>query len=189
MKLYIKNMVCNRCKTVVKAELEKAGLQVRQVELGEIEIAEEVLSGQQLDAVKQAMSTHGFELIDDHKSKIIERIKNHVIDIVHHSEEPTNLKHSQYLAQQLGYDYTYLSRLFSEVEGITIEQYFISQRIERAKELLIYDELSLTEIADKLYYSSVAHLSSQFKKITGMTPSQFKNLRNKNRKPLDEVGH
>lgn len=180
-------MVCNRCKMVVKGELEKLGIETRQVELGEIEV-EGTLSPAQLGQVQAALQPLGFELIDDKKGRIIEKIKSLVIELIHHSAEHTKLKYSEYISGQLHYDYPHLSKLFSEVEGITIEQYIISQKIEKVKELLVYDEMSLSQIADKLGYSSVAHLSAQFKKTTGLTPSFFKNLGIRNRKPLDEVG-
>ena len=186
MKLYIKNMVCNRCIMVVKSEFEKLGLEPLSVELGEVEIQKELTAGekQKLTAVLQRS---GFDLIDDKRSRIIERIKTLIIELVHknHNDLKTNL--SGYLTSHLNHDYHYLSNLFSEVEGTTIEKYFIAQKIEKVKELLVYDELSLSEIADRLNYSSVAYLSSQFKKVTGLTPSHFKNIRSIRRKPLDEV--
>lgn len=187
MQLYIKNMVCDRCRKVVKEELTKLGLEPIRTELGEVEVAG-VLSAAQLEQIQSALVPLGFELIDDKKSRTIEKIKSLVIDLVHHTEEPTKLKYSEYLSGHLHSDYPSLSKLFSEVEGITIEQYIISQKIEKVQELLVYDELSLSQIADRLGYSSVAHLSSQFKKTTGLTPSFFKNLDIRKRKPLDEVG-
>lgn len=186
MNLYIKNMVCNRCLMVVKAELEKLGLHPVNMTLGEVALREEKLTSEQLMQVQEALNAVGFELIDDKKSKLIERIKTLVVELVHYAE-PLNIKHSAYLSEKLNYDYSYLSKLFSEVEGITIEHYTIMQRIERVKELLIYDELSLSEIADKLGYSSVAHLSAQFKKVTGLTPTFYKNKGIHQRKPLDTI--
>jgi AraC-like DNA-binding protein len=186
MTLYIKNMVCNRCRMVVKGELEKLGLQPLNVELGEVELGEKP-SDEQLTALKNNLAAVGFELIDTKKGRIIEKIKNVVIELIHHSEDQTKLKYSEYISQKLNHDYSYLSKLFSEVEGKTIEQYIIAQKIEKVKELLVYDELSLSEIAWKLGYSSVAHLSAQFKKVTGLTPSFYKGKGLHQRKPLDGV--
>ena len=180
-------MVCNRCRMVVKTELEKLGLQPLSVNLGEIELAEKPTSGQ-LSALKDNLSALGFELIDDKKGRTIEKIKNLVIELIHHAEEQTKLKYSEYLSQKLNRDYSSLSKLFSEVEGLTIEQYIINQKIEKVKELLVYDELSLSEIAWRLGYSSVAHLSAQFKKVSGLTPSFYKDKGMHQRKGLDEVG-
>lgn len=186
MKLYIKNMVCNRCKMVVKYELEKLDLHPASIELGEVELTAE-LSAEKKQQLDLALQGAGFELIDDKKSRIIERIKTLIVELVHrnNSELKTNL--SDHLSKQLHHDYHYLSNLFSEVEGTTIEKYFIAQKIEKVKELLVYDELSLSEIAFRLNYSSVAYLSSQFKRVTGLTPSHFKNIKGTKRKSLDEV--
>lgn len=186
MMLYLKNMVCNRCKMVVRSELEKQGLNVLSVELGEAEIAE-VLSLAQKQALNEALLPLGFEVIDDKKSRLIEHIKNLIIELVHQKDSELTTNLSDFLSSRLHYEYSYLSKLFSEVEGVSIEKYFIAQKIERVKELLVYDELSLSEIAFQLHYSSVAHLSNQFKKVTGLTPSYFKNLKSDKRKPLDEV--
>jgi len=180
-------MVCQRCKTAVKNELERVALHPQSVELGEVELAEEI-SAAKLEELQAGLQALGFELIDDKKSRTIEKIKSLVIDLIHHNGEQTRLKYSEYITQHLHYDYSYLSKLFSEVEGVTIEQYIIAQKIEKVKELLVYDELSLSEIADRLGYSSVAHLSAQFKKVTGLTPSFFKNMGGRHRHPLDEVG-
>lgn len=180
-------MVCNRCKLAVRSTLENLKLHPVAISLGEVDIAEDNLTAEQLVAINTEFATLGFELIDDKKSRIIEKIKNVIIKLVHYSEDETRLKHSEYISQELHYDYSYLSKLFSEVEGITIEHYIISQKIEKAKELLVYDELSLSEIADQLGYSSVAHLSAQFKKVTGLTPSHFKKLHDRQRFPLDDV--
>lgn len=188
MKLHIKNMVCGRCIMVVRQELEKLGFQVLQLELGEANISEEQLSAEKLAALKTALSAAGFELIDDRKSRLIEQIKNLIVQTIHHSEEPPVLKYSELIGSHLLHDYAYLSKLFSETEGITIEQYIIRQKIEKVKELIAYDERSLTEIAYQLGYSSVAHLSAQFKSITGMTPTSFRKQHQKQRTPLDEVG-
>jgi len=186
MKLYIKNMVSNSCKTIVKSEIKKLGLNLLFIELGEVEIAENMAEEQryQLDINLQKL---GLELLDNKKSMIVERIKNRIIELVHYSDKRMKVKLSFYLSEKLEYDYTYLANLFSENQGITIEHFFLNHKIERVKELLIYDETSLTEIADKMQYSSVAHLSSQFKKITGLTPSNYKLLRLKKRTPLEEM--
>lgn len=186
MKIYIKNMVCNRCRMVVRNELEQRGLEPLIVELGEAELKNE-LSDAGKKELGEALHQLGFELIDDKKSRLIERIKTIIIELVHQKNSEMNTNLSELLAEQLHHDYHYLSNLFSEVEGSTIEKYFIAQKIERVKELLVYDELSLSEIAYQLNYSSVAYLSSQFKKVTGLTPSYFKNIKGIKRKPLDEV--
>ena len=186
MKLHIKNMVCNRCIMVVNDELEKLGLHPASVELGEVVLSEE-LSDIQKDQVKSALEKVGFELIDNRKSQLIERVKTLLIELVHRQNNKLNTNLSDYLILQLGHDYSSISTLFSEVEGTTIEKYYIAQKIERVKELLVYDELSLSEIAHLLNYSSVAHLSKQFKKTTGLTPSHFKQIGALKRKPLDEL--
>ena len=187
LKLHIKNMVCQRCKMVVENELKKLHLHPIAVELGEVTLAENRLNDGQLAAVTKALEEVGFELLDDRKSRTIEKIKNIVINAVHHTDEPTQHKYSQLITDSLHYDYPYLSRLFAEVEGITIEHYIIQQKIERVKEYLIYDELSLSQIAYNMGYSSTAHLSAQFKKVTGLTPTQFKAIQHKSRKPLDGI--
>ena len=173
MKLYIKNMVCSRCKMVVKDALMKFGLHPTSVELGEVEVTEE-LNKEQKQKLNQTFLSFGFELIDDKRSRLIEKIKNTIVKLVHYSDEQLKINFSQYISELLHHDYTYLSNLFSEVEGTTIEQYFIAQKIERAKELLMYDELSLSEIAFQLNYSSASHLSKRFKKVTGLTPTHIK---------------
>lgn len=178
MKLLIKNMVSLRCKMIVKSELENLGLHFKTVDLGEVEMAEEIPPPVK-EALKTALQKYGFELMEDKKSILIEKIKNIIVEMIHYSEEPPVLNFSAFLSEKLAYDYNYLSNLFSEVKGITIEHYIIAHKIERAKELLIYDELTLTEIAEKLHYSSVAHLSNQFKKVTGLTPSFFKKMKHK----------
>jgi len=179
-------MVCIRCKMVVKDELTKLGLHYAVVELGEAEILEKI-STQQHDQFRDALLRSGLELMDDKKSMLIEKIKNVIIELVHYSEEPLGIKLSEFLSQKLNHDYTYLANLFSEVQGTTIEKFYISHKIERVKELLVYDELNLTEIAYLMHYSSVAHLSTQFKKITGLTPSHFKQLRAKRRNMLENL--
>lgn len=186
MKLYIKNMVCNRCIMVVRTELKKFGLHPVSVELGEVEIADEI-NEEEKEALNEVMYQLGFQLINDKKSRWIEQIKNVVVELVHHQEAQIKTNLSTYISEKINYDYSYLSNLFSEVQGVTIEQYYIAQKIEKVKELLVYDELSLGEIADELHYSSVSHLSKQFKKVTGLTPTHFRQVKEKKRKPLDEV--
>lgn len=177
-------MVCNRCKLVVKLELEKMKLTVKSIELGEVEIIED-LSNSQKGEVAQRLVKLGFEWMDDKKSRTIEKIKTLIIDLIYNQNSALDTNLSDYLAKQILQDYSTLSSLFSDVEGITIEKYFIQQKIERVKELLIYDELNLNEIATLLHYSSTAHLSAQFKKITGLTPSYYKQLKDKKRKQID----
>jgi AraC-like DNA-binding protein len=163
---------------VVKSELEKIGLHYIAVELGEADIMEDI-SSEQLDRLNIALKKSGLELMDDKKSILVEKIKTIIIELVHYTDEPITINLSNYLSEKLNLDYTYLANLFSEVKGTTIEQFYLTHKIEKVKELLVYDELNLTEIAFKLHYSSVAHLSNQFKKMTGLTPSHFKKLKNK----------
>lgn len=179
-------MVCNRCIMAVRNELEQKGYTIQSIELGEVEIDND-LSKSELEVLDNSLKKLGFELIEDRKSRIIEQIKNEIVYLVHHSGEILNTNLSFWLADKLHYDYTYLSNLFSEVEGTTIEKYFISQRIEKVKELLVYDELSLAEIADMLGYSSPAYLSSQFKKVTGLTPTFYKSIKETKRRNIDEL--
>jgi len=170
----------------VKSELKKLGLHFIVVELGEAEIMED-LSDEYLDRLNIALKKNGLELMDDKKSILVEKIKTIIIELVHYTDEQSKLNLSDYLSEKLNHNYTYLANLFSEVKGTTIEQFHLAHKIERVKELLVYDELNLTEIADKLHYSSVAHLSNQFKKMTGLTPSHFKSLKDKKRAPLGNV--
>ncbi|MDB5147337.1 MAG: helix-turn-helix protein [Mucilaginibacter sp.] len=186
MKLYIKNMVCSRCKMMVKTELEKAGLQPVTIDLGEVEV-KEVPTPSQLKQLESSLNELGFELIDDQKSRLIEQIKTLIIEQVHYAKGQSLLKLSALLTSKLNYDYGYLSNLFSAVEGSTIEKYYIAQRIEKVKELLVYNELNLSEIAFQLAYSSVAYLSSQFKQVTGMTPSAFKALQGSKRRNIEDI--
>lgn len=179
-------MVCDRCILVVRNELEKMGIGIEQIKLGEVRTQEEVTAEKKAD-IERVLTGLGFELIDDKKSRIIERIKNIIIDLVHHRDNGIKEKLSEILRKELHHDYNYLSGLFSEVEGTTIEKYFIAQKIEKVKELIVYDELSLSEIAFRLNYSSVGYLSNQFKKVTGLTPSHFKQVKDDKRKPLDKV--
>lgn len=185
-KLYIKNMVCNRCIMVVKSELEKLGISPASIILGEVTLSGG-LNPEQKDALSKKLEDLGFALIDDRRARLIEQIKNAIIELVHYNNNDLKVNLSDYISEKLHHDYNYISNLFSEIEGTTIEKYFIAQKIERVKELLVYDELTLNEIAFKLNYSSVAHLSSQFKKVTGLTPSHFKQIKTNKRKPLDEV--
>jgi AraC-like DNA-binding protein len=171
---------------VVKEELAKLGLHYIVVELGEVDILENI-SVEQHEQFRAGLLKSGLELLDDKKSVLIQKIKNIIIELVHYSEEPLSLKFSEFLSQKLHYDYTYLANIFSEVQGITIEQFFISHKIERVKELLVYDQLNLTEIAYLMHYSSVAHLSAQFKKVTGLTPSHFKQIKKKRRNMLEDL--
>ncbi|MES2005501.1 MAG: helix-turn-helix transcriptional regulator [Bacteroidota bacterium] len=186
MKLYIKNMVCDRCVMAVRRQLEDFHIGYNRIQLGEVELSEEI-TDDLLPVLGSALEKMGFELLDDRKAKIVDKIKNTIIHLVHYEAEELNLKFSAFLADKLKLEYHYLSSLFSSIEGITIEKYIILQRIEKAKELLMYDELTLSEIADRLGYSSVQHLSQQFKKTTGLTPSHFKQLRENKRKPIDKV--
>jgi len=171
---------------VVKEELTKAGLHYITVELGEADIIENI-SPSQRDLVRVALLKAGLELMDDKKSILIQKIKNVIIELVHYSDEPLTVNFSDFLSEKLDHNYTYLANLFSEVQGITIEKFIIEHKIERVKELLVYNELNLTEIAYLMHYSSVAHLSTQFKKVTGLTPSHFKKLKEKRRSMLDDV--
>ena len=179
-------MVCIRCKMVVKDELTKLGIHCTSVELGEADIVE-TLSSEQQDQFKDALVRSGLELMDDKKSVLIQKIKNVIVELIHYTDEPLAVNFSVFLSKKLDYDYTYLANLFSEVQGITIEKFIITHKIERVKELLVYNELNLTEIAFLMHYSSVAHLSAQFKKITGLTPSHFKQLKEKRRSMLEDL--
>ncbi len=179
-------MVSLRCKMIVKSELTIMGVNFTVVELGEVEIAEK-LSEVKYAQLKLALLAHGLELMEDKKSILIEKIKNIIVEMVHYTEDPLNINFSDYLSNKLNYDYNYLSNLFSEVKGSTIEQYIIAHKIERAKELLIYDELTLTEIAYMLNYSGVSHLSRQFKKVTGLTPSFFKRMKHKRLRAREDL--
>jgi AraC-like DNA-binding protein len=171
---------------VVKAELAKLGLHHNIVDLGEAEILD-YISPEQVNLLKTELLKSGLELMNDKKSILIQKIKNAIIEVVHYSEEPLRIKLSEYLSRKLNHDYTYLANLFSEVQGTTIEKFFIAHKIERVKELLVYNEFNLTEIAFQMHYSSVAHLSSQFKKVTGLTPTHFKQLKDKRRSMLEDV--
>lgn len=184
--LYIKNMVCDRCKTAVVQALQKLNLTTVKVELGVVVIKGDISSECRI-RVSNALTALGFELLEDRQQQIVDRIKSEIIELVHYKNNKSAINLSAYLSGKLGSDYSALSKLFSESTGITIEKYFILQKTERIKELLFYDEMSLSEIADMMNYSSVAYLSTQFKNITGMTPSQFKAQNKKNLKQLDKI--
>lgn len=186
MKLYIKYMVSLRCKLVVKEELRKLAIGWKSIDLGVAEICGD-LTDEQHTALQVGLSKSGLELLDDKRSILIERIKNVVTEMIHYADEFPTQNYSDYISEKLGYDYTYLSNIFSEVKGITIQQFIILNKIERVKELLLYDELNLTEISYKLNYSSVAHLSNQFKKITGLSPSFFKKMKNARANNLENL--
>ncbi|HTJ14619.1 MAG TPA: helix-turn-helix domain-containing protein [Dinghuibacter sp.] len=183
MQLSIKNMVCDRCIAAVDRLLKEEGLHPVEVRLGEAKITEDVIDK---DRLQRTLKAAGFALLDDRKSRLVERIKNTIVRLVHHTGEPPREKYSQLIAEDAGHEYPYLSKLFSESEGTTIEQFLLRQKIEKVKEYLNYDELTLSEIAEKMGYSSVAHLSAQFRKVTGQTPTEYKTQ--KGRTPLDQVG-
>ena len=187
MKLYIKYMVSLRCKMKVKEDLIKLGIPYRSIDLGVVESMND-LTHEQFEQLKESLKRAGLELMEDKKSILVEQIKNVIIEMIHYSnDELPKVKYSDYISEKLGYDYTYLSNLFSEVKGITLQQFIIINRIERVKEMLIYDELNLTEISYKLHFSSVAHLSNQFRKVTGLTPSFFKKLKLKRSDNLENM--
>lgn len=186
MKYFVKNMVCPRCIMAVRLIFQELNYSPTEVSLGEVETVEPV-STEKLPVLREKLTSFGFELIDDSKSQLIERIKTLIIEAIHYRKEDLKVNYSDFIAANLGKDYHYLSNLFSEVTGTTIEKYIISQKIERVKELLVYDEHTLSQIAYELGYSSVAHLSSQFKKVTGLTPGHFRQIGHNKRKPLDQV--
>ncbi len=186
MKLYVKYMVSIRCKMVVIAELERLEINFTTVDLGEVEVPG-TISRTQIESLTSALKRSGLELMEDKKAILIEKIKQVIIETIHYSDEALRINFSDHLTEKLSYDYTYLANLFSEVESTTIEHFIIKHKIERVKELLLYDELSLTEISYKLHYSSVAALSNQFRKITGLTPTFFKHIKRKRMGGLDNV--
>lgn len=186
MKIIIKNMVSIRCKMLVQSELENLHLDYKVVELGEAVLPAKIPAEKQ-DALKVALQKWGLELMDDKRSILIEKIKNVIVEMVHYADELPKTNYSNYISDKLDQDYTYLANLFSEVVGTTIEHFIIAHKIEKVKELLVYDEINLTKIAEKLHYSSVAHLSNQFKKVTGLTPSHFKHLKKKRRVALENM--
>lgn len=179
-------MVSLRCKMMVKSELEKLGLVYMDVDLGKVELMEPITDKKRKELARN-LQLSGLELMEDKKSILIEKIKALIIDMVHYSDDLPQVNNSDYISKQLGYDYIYLSNLFSEVKGITLQQFIILHKIEKVKELLLYDEMSLTEIAIRLHYSSVGHLSNQFKKITGLTPTFYKQIKNKRRQNLEDI--
>ena len=179
-------MVSIRCKMVVKSELEKLNLKYKSVELGEVEL-EQAIDDWQRDTLRTALLTYGLVVMDDKRSILVEKIKTLIIEMIHYNDELPDVNYSVYISEKLNYNYTYLANLFAEVKGTTIEHFIILHKIEKVKELSIYDELSLTEIASLMKYSSAAHLSKQFKKITGLTPSYFKQMKNQRRNPLEDL--
>ncbi len=181
-------MVSTRCRMMVKEELKKLGLHFIVVDLGEVEIMEDI-SVKQRGQLKAGLLSSGLELMDDKKAMLIEKIKNVIIEMVHYADEMPKVNYSEYISEKLDHDYTYLANIFSEVKGITIQQFIIIHKVEKVKEFLLYDELNLTEIAFKMHYSSVAHLSNQFKKVTGLSPSHFQQLKDKRRSPIEEIGN
>ncbi len=186
MKLYIKYMVSLRCKMIVREELNKLGLHNTALDLGVVEITEEI-SADQRQQLKKNLNSSGLELLDDKRSILIEKIKTVIIEMIHYSDEIPKVNYSDYISEKLNYDYSYLSNIFSEVKGTTIQHFIIMHKIEKVKELLLYDQLNLSEISFKLHYSSVAHLSNQFKKITGLSPSFFKKLGRTRAENLEDV--
>lgn len=181
-------MVSNRCKLAVKDALKQLGLHFIVVDLGEVEIMETISPAQRMH-IRTALMNSGLELMDDKRAVLIEKIKNAIVEMVHHTDETIKVNFSDFLSEKLDHDYTYMANLFSEVQGTTIEQFMIAHKIERIKELITYGELNITEIAWKMKYSSVAHLSNQFKKMTGLSPSHFRKLKDKRRMPLEEIGN
>lgn len=188
MKLYIKYMVSRRCIMIVKAILREMDLHFIMVDLGVVEIMEE-LTPVQLEALNNALQESGLELMDDKRAILIESIQSVIIEMIHNEKDLTSINYSEYISEKLNHNYTYLSNIFSEVKGTTIQQFIILHKIEHIKELIMYDELNMTEISYKMNYSSVAHMSNQFKKITGLTPSHFKLLKDKRRTPIEDIGN
>ncbi|MFO7864664.1 MAG: AraC family transcriptional regulator [Salinivirgaceae bacterium] len=186
MKIYIKNMVCLRCQMVVKSELEKLGLKFHYVKIGEASIVGQI-SEETLKAFDTNLKKAGLELMSNRKKILVEKITNTIIELVHYTDDQIKVNLSDFLCEKLNYDYTYLTNLFTEIKGTSIEKFYLKHKIEKVKELIVYDELNLSEIAYKMHYSSVAHLSNQFKKITGLTPSHFKALKNKRRDSIDNL--
>ncbi|MDA3910888.1 MAG: AraC family transcriptional regulator [Bacteroidales bacterium] len=186
VKLFIKYMVSLRCKLVVKEELEKLNIKYVVIDLGVVEILEDI-TPEQHEQLKQNLAKSGLELLDDKRSVLIERIQNIIVEMIHYSEELPKINYSSFLSEKLDYNYTYLSNIFAEVKGITLQNYIIMHKIEKVKELLLYDELNLTEISYRLQYSSVAHLSNQFKKVTGLTPSFYKKMKKQRSQNLENL--
>jgi AraC-like DNA-binding protein len=186
LKLHIKYMMSSRCKTIVKEELKKLGLHYVMVDMGVVELMEDI-TDEQRHLIKTALFESGLELMDDKKALLIDKIKNAIVEMIHQTDEMPRVNFSDFISDKLKHDYTYLANIFSDIQGTTIENYIILHKIERVKELIIYDELNLTEIAYKLHYSSVAHLSNQFKKVTGLTPSHFKSLKVKRQIAIEDT--
>jgi len=186
MKLYIKYMVSLRCKMFVREELQKLGLKIMSIDLGVVEVRGEV-TDEQLEELRTNLKKGGLELLDDKKNILVEKIKSLILEMIHYSDDLPKVNDSDYISENLGYNYNYLSNIFSEVKGMTIQQYIILHKIEKAKEYLLYDELTLTEIAYKLHYSSVCHLSNQFKKVTGLTPTHFKKIKENREMNLEDL--
>jgi len=187
MIIFIKNMVCQRCIMAVKDEAKKLGIRVKNIRLGELQTEDDQIQPEVLQVFDKNLEAIGFERFDDKKSRIIEKVKSIVIENLHHNDGKINHNYSELIDSQIPHEYNYISNIFSSFEGITLEQYIIRQKIEKVKELIFYNELSLKEIAWKLGYNSAAYLSNQFKKVTGMTPGQFRKQLNKKRKPLDQM--
>jgi AraC-like DNA-binding protein len=186
MKLYIKYMVSQRCKMAVKEELRKLGIRFANIELGEVEVFDNITQKQR-EALKRSLYNCGLELMDDKRTILIEKVKNLITEMIHYNDELPRINYSDFISEHIQHDYTYLSNIFSQVKGITIQQFIINHKVERIKELISYGEMNLTEIAWKMNYSSVAHLSNQFKKITGFSPSHFKQSKDKRRNPIEEI--
>jgi AraC-like DNA-binding protein len=186
MKIYIKHMVSQRCKLKVKDELNKLGIEFNSIDLGMVELSDDI-TDEQHARLKENLNNSGLELLEDKKTILVESVKNVITRMIHESDELPKVNFSDYLSEELDYDYTYLSNIFTEVKGITIQQYIINNKVERVKELLLYDELNITEISYMLHYSSVAHLSNQFKKVTGLSPSYFKQLKLKRKENLENL--
>ncbi|MBL7931297.1 MAG: helix-turn-helix transcriptional regulator [Bacteroidia bacterium] len=186
MILYIKYMVSLRCKITVQKELEKLSLKFRLLDLGTVELLDDITI-EQREQLRISLLKSGLELLENKKNILIEKIKNVIVDMIHHSDSLPITNYSDFISEKLNHDYTYLSNIFSEVKGVTIQQFIIMHKIEKVKELLLYNELNLTEIAHKLHYSSVAHLSNQFKKVTGLSPSFYKNLKEKRKINLEDM--
>ncbi len=186
MKLFIKHMVSLRCRMVVQKELEKLGLRHVNIDLGMVEIPEDI-THKQREELKVNLLEWGLELMEDKKDILVERISNLIIEMIHYSDGEIKVSNSEYLSEKLGYDYTYMSNIFTKMKGVTIQQFIIMHKIEKIKELLLYDELNLSEISYKLHYSGVAHLSNQFKKVTGVTPSFYKRLKKKRKQNLEDI--
>ena len=187
MKLYIKYMVSQRCKLAVQSELRRLRIRHTNIQLGEIEISDNI-SPKQRESLRIALCNCGLELMNDKRTILIEKVKNLITEMIHYNDELPRINYSDFISEQTKHDYTYLSNIFSQVKGITIQQFIINHKVERIKELISYGELNMTEIAWKMNYSSVAHLSNQFKKITGFSPSHFKQSQDKQRSPIEEIG-